>query len=254
MEKTVEAKLKQLFEVQLIDSKIDKLHAVRGELPMEVADLEDEIEGLNTRIEKLNSDIEQLNSDIDDRKNAIKESEALVKRYDGQLEDVKNNREYLALTKEIELQKLEKMAAEKKIKDLGQQIEDKKELIEESTAKLDDRKKDLDVKKNELESISEETRKEEEALNAERNTVMEDIEERLTNAYRKLREGYPNGLAVVTIERESCGGCFSVIPPQRRLDIGNRKKIIVCEHCGRILVDNELSEDVKGELAKTING
>lgn len=248
MENTVETKLKQLYKVQAIDSKIDKIHAVRGELPMEVADLEDEIEGLHTRVSKLKSEIDDLNNDIEGRKEAMKNSDSLIKKYDSQLGDVKNNREYLALTKEIELQNLEKMACEKKINDFKEQIEGKKENIESSKTLADERAKDLEVKKTELESITSETQKEEDDLLKIRQSLIESIEPRLMKAFDKIRSSYTNGLAVVTIERESCGGCFSLIPPQRQLDIGNRKKIIVCEHCGRVLVDNDLAEEVKNTI------
>jgi len=248
MENTVETKLKQLYKVQAIDSKIDKIHAVRGELPMEVADLEDEIEGLHTRVSKLKSEIDDLNNDIEGRKEAMKNSDSLIKKYDSQLGDVKNNREYLALTKEIELQNLEKMACEKKINDFKSQIEGKKENIESSKTLAEERAKDLEVKKTELESITSETQKEEDDLLKIRQSLVESIEPRLMKAFDKIRSSYTNGLAVVTIERESCGGCFSLIPPQRQLDIGNRKKIIVCEHCGRVLVDNDLAEEVKNTI------
>ncbi|MFY0672525.1 MAG: hypothetical protein JXQ87_03945 [Bacteroidia bacterium] len=250
MENSVEVKLKQLYKVQAIDTKIDKIHAIRGELPMEVADLEDEIEGLNTRVEKLKSEIDGLNEDIDAKKQSMKDSDVLIKKYDAQLGDVKNNREYLALTKEIELQNLEKMASEKKINEFKDKIEEKKGLIESSKALAGERKKDLDVKKNELQSITGETQKEEDELNGIRNSIMDGIEDRLKKAYEKIRTSYPNKMAVVPIERESCGGCFSLIPPQRQLDIGNRKKVIVCEHCGRVLVDNDLAEAIKAEVNK----
>ena len=231
MEHTVEAKLKLLFETQTIDSKIDKLHAIRGELPMEVADLEDEIEGLKTRIEKYTSDIDKFNAEIDAKKNGMKEADLLIKKYDGQLNDVKNNREYLALTKEIELQKLEKMASEKKITDFEAKIVEKKENIASAKELMSERKKDLDVKKGELDTITAETQKEEDDLGGLRDTIKDNLEKRLINAYNRIRTSYQNGLAVVTIERESCGGCFSVIPPQRQLDIRNRKK----NHCLRAL-------------------
>lgn len=250
MENSVEVKLKQLYKVQAIDSKIDKIHAVRGELPMEVADLEDEIEGLNTRREKLTNEIDALKADIEAKKQAIKDSDEHIKKYDSQLGDVKNNREYLALTKEIELQNLEKMACEKKIADFLSSIDSKKESISSSKALATDRKKDLDLKKKELNSITSETQKEETELLEMRQGIMDDIEKRLSKAYDKIRSSYKNGLAVVPIERESCGGCYSLIPPQRQLDIGNRKKIIVCEHCGRVLVDSELSEKVTDEVNK----
>lgn len=245
MENTVEAKLKLLFETQAIDSKIDKLHAVRGELPMEVADLEDEIEGLKTRIDKYTAEIDQYEKDIEAQKNGMKDADALMKKYDGQLGDVKNNREYLALTKEIELQKLEKMASEKKIVDFQTRIAEKKESIAQAKEKAGERTKDLDAKKGELETITSETQKEEDALIALGEKVKDKLEQRLINAYNRIRKSYTNGLSVVTIQRESCGGCFSIIPPQRQLDIRSRKKIIVCEHCGRILVDNDLAEEVK---------
>lgn len=245
MDNTVEAKLKLLFETQTLDSKIDKLHAIRGELPMEVADLEDELAGLQTRIEKHTADIAHLEDDIEQKKNGMKQADELIKRYDAQLGDVKNNREYLALTKEIELQKLEKMASEKKIKGFEENIAELKQKIKDAKEKLSGRKKDLDAKKGELDTITAETEKEEQNLSKLRDSVKEGLDKRLINAYNRIRKSYNNGLAVVTIERESCGGCFSIIPPQRQLDIGTRKKIIVCEHCGRILVDNNLSEEVK---------
>lgn len=253
MENSVEAKLKQLYKVQAIDSKIDKIHAIRGELPMEVSDLEDEIEGLGTRVEKLKAEIEGLNEDIDAKKQSMKDSDGLIKKYDAQLGDVKNNREYLALTKEIELQNLEKMASEKKINEFKNQIESKKENIESSKHLAEERKKDLDVKKGELDNITGETQKEEEELQKLRNDIMVNIEARLAKAYDKIRSSYSNKLAVVPIERESCGGCFSLIPPQRQLDIANRKKIIVCEHCGRVLVDYDLSEAVKVEVGQAVS-
>ncbi|MBI3141854.1 MAG: hypothetical protein HYZ16_03390 [Bacteroidetes bacterium] len=248
MDITVEEKLKQLYKVQAIDSKIDKIYSIRGELPIEVADLEDEIEGLRTRLDKLNSDIEGLNLDITSKKQAIKDCDNLIKKYDAQLGDVKNNREYLALTKEVELQNLEKMACDKKIGEFKLEIEQKKEQIAASKALLDDRKKDLEVKRKELNNIAEETRKEEETLQAMRKSVIDGIEPRLSKAYERIRRSYTNGMAVVPIERESCGGCYSLIPPQRQLDIATRKKVIVCEHCGRILVDIDLTEKTKAEV------
>jgi predicted nucleic acid-binding Zn-ribbon protein len=253
MENSVEVKLKQLYKVQAIDSKIDKIHAIRGELPMEVSDLEDEIEGLGTRVEKLKAEIESLNEDIDAKKQSMKDSDSLIKKYDAQLGDVKNNREYLALTKEIELQNLEKMASEKKINEFKHQIEAKKESIESSKHLAEERKKDLEVKKGELDNITGETQKEEEGLLKLRNEIMSNIEARLAKAYDKIRSSYSNKLAVVPIERESCGGCFSLIPPQRQLDIANRKKIIVCEHCGRVLVDYDLSEAVRADVGQAVS-
>lgn len=251
MENTVEARLRRLFEIQAIDSKIDKIHAVRGELPMEVADLEDEIEGLNTRVERLGLDISELKKEIDAKKQSMKDSDSLIKKYEAQLGDVKNNREYLALTKEVELQKLEKMAAEKKIAEFNQQIIDKQALTKESQELISERNKDLEVKKDELNNITSETSKEEKDLESHKNELRAAVAKRLLNAYDRIRKNVKNGLAVVTIERSSCGGCYSAIPPQRQLDIRMRKKIIVCENCGRILTDTDLAEEVNQLVNKT---
>lgn len=252
MEATVEQKLRSLFNLQLIDTKIDKIQNIRGELPMEVSDLEDEVAGLETRIENLNNEIEGLKKSIEDRKSAIKESNNLIGKYEGQQTNVKNNREFLALTKEVEMQKLEIMASEKKIKDFQYQIQEKEAQLSSTQAHMEDRKKDLQHKKDELSNITKETEKEEEALEERRNEAAEIIDERLRNAYNRVRTNVKNRLAVVTIDRDSCAGCFSKIPPQRQLDIRQRKKIIVCENCGRIIVDNELAEEVRTELEQNL--
>jgi hypothetical protein len=248
MEATVEQKLRSLYNLQLIDSKIDQILNVRGELPMEVSDLEDEIAGLSTRIDNLKKENDELKGSIDARKAAIKESQNLIKRYEEQQTNVKNNREYLALSKEVEMQKLEIMASEKKVKDFQAQIEEKKEQLESTKARLEERKKDLEHKKGELANITGETEKEEQFLNSRREKAAEVIDDRLRNAYNRVRLNMKNHLAVVTIDRDSCAGCFTKIPPQRQLDIRQRKKIIVCENCGRIIVDSELAEEVRAEL------
>ncbi|WP_443937202.1 zinc ribbon domain-containing protein [Pedobacter sp. MW01-1-1] len=247
MEQTVEQKLKALYELQNIHTKIDKIRQIRGELPMEVSDLEDDVLGLETRISKIKGDLDDLEDSIVTRKNTIKDAQAAIKRYDTQLKEVKNNREYDALTKEIEIQGLDIQVSEKKIKEHGFEITSKTEIYETAKAELEGRKKDLEVKKAELEVITSETEKEEDELLKKASDAEPNIEERLLVAYKRLRKNAVNGLAVVTIDRDSCSGCFNQIPPQRQLDIRQRKKIIVCEHCGRILVDEALTHEVAGE-------
>ncbi|MDN3586693.1 C4-type zinc ribbon domain-containing protein [Pedobacter aquatilis] len=244
MEQTVEQKLKALYELQNIHTKIDKIRQVRGELPMEVADLEDDVLGLETRIQKIKSELDDLEDSIVTRKNTIKDAQAAIKRYDTQLKEVKNNREYDALTKEIEIQGLDIQVSEKKIKEHGFEITSKTEIYQAALTDLEGRKKDLEIKKNELGVITSETEKEEQDLQAKADKSEPAIEERLLVAYKRLRKNAVNGLAVVTIDRDSCSGCFNQIPPQRQLDIRQRKKIIVCEHCGRILVDEALTQEV----------
>lgn len=248
MEQTVEQKLKALYELQNIHTKIDKIRQIRGELPMEVADLEDDVAGLETRIQKIKGELDDLEDSIVTRKNMIKEAQALIKKYDTQLKEVKNNREYDALTKEIEIQGLDIQVSEKKIKEHGFEITQKTEIYEKAQSDLEGRKKDLEVKKAELETITAETEKEEDALLKRADKAEPQIEERLLVAYNRLRKNSVNGLAVVTIDRDSCSGCFNQIPPQRQLDIRQRKKIIVCEHCGRILVDEALTQEVAEAL------
>jgi predicted nucleic acid-binding Zn-ribbon protein len=245
MEQTVEQKLKALYELQNIHTKIDKIRQVRGELPMEVADLEDDVLGLETRISKIKADLDDLEDSIVTRKNTIKDAQAAIKRYDTQLKEVKNNREYDALTKEIEIQGLDIQVSEKKIKEHGFEITSKTEIYEATKAELEGRKKDLEVKKGELEVITAETEKEEQGLLKKATDAEPKIEDRLLVAYKRLRKNAVNGLAVVTIDRDSCSGCHNQIPPQRQLDIRQRKKIIVCEHCGRILVDEALTHEVE---------
>ena len=241
MEQTVEQKLKALYELQTIHTKVDKIRQVRGELPMEVADLEDDVAGLETRIQKIKSELDDLEDDIVTRKNLIKESQSNIKKYETQLNEVKNNREYDAISKEVEIQGLDIQVSEKKIREFGFEIVTKTQVYEKALADLEARKSDLDAKKAELGTITAETEKEENELTAQAEKAKAGIDERLLIAYTRLRGNAKNGLAVVTIQRDSCSGCFNQIPPQRQSDIRQRKKIIVCEHCGRILVDEQMA-------------
>jgi len=245
MEQTVEQKLEALYELQTIHTKIDKIRQTRGELPMEVADLEDDVAGLETRIQKVKAELDDLEDSIVNRKNMIKESLALVKKYETQQNNVKNNREFEAISKEIEIQGLDAQVFEKKIKEVQFEINNKTEVYDKSLIEIEERKSDLEIKKTELANITSETQKEEEVLVKESEKAQEKIDARLSVAYTRLRGNFKNGLAVVTIERDSCSGCFNQIPPQRQSDIRQRKKVIVCEHCGRILVDETMAEDIK---------
>lgn len=237
MEASIEERLKNLADLQAIDSKIDEIKSIRGELPMEVSDLEDEIAGLETRLEKYGEEMKEQEASITANKNKIKESQQFIKKYQSQLENVKNNREYDALSKEIEIQGLEIQAAEKRIGEYGKQIELKKETLEAATTEIAGRKIDLVNKKKELSTIVEETEKEEKELLAKREKAEAKLEERLRSAYNRIRRNVKNGIAVANVMRNSCSGCFGNIPPQMQADIRSRKKIIVCEHCGRILID-----------------
>ncbi|MEH6304794.1 C4-type zinc ribbon domain-containing protein [Olivibacter sp. CPCC 100613] len=243
MEQTVEQKLQALWDLQTVHTKIDKIRQVRGELPIEVADLEDEVAGLETRMEKIRSELDDLEDAIVNRKNMIKEAQAAIKKYESQLNEVKNNREYDAITKEIEIQGLEIQVCEKKIREHEFEIRNKTEIYEKTEGDLEERKKDLAVKQEELDTITSETQKDEDELLQKAEEAESNIEERLLIAYTRLRNNAKNGLAVVTIDRDSCSGCHNQIPPQRQLDIRQRKKIIVCEHCGRILVDEAFVEN-----------
>ncbi|MFN4083017.1 MAG: zinc ribbon domain-containing protein [Bacteroidia bacterium] len=240
----IEQKLKALYKLQLIDSKIDKLKATRGELPMEVADLEDDIAGKETRISNLEAEIKKLEDFISTQKTKITDAKALVKKYEKQLDNVKNNREYEALNKEIEIQGLEQQAAEKRIKNTQIDIENKKQIIENIKAELEGRKTDLANKKAELDTIISETEKEEAVLEKHKQEAVKVADERLVTSYNRIRGNVKNGIGVATILRDSCSGCFAAIPPQRQSDIRLRKKILVCENCGRVLVDNSLAEEV----------
>ncbi len=237
---TISEKLKALYELQQIDSKVDKIRIVRGELPMEVKDLEDDIAGLETRVDNYTAEVHQLEESIANKKNSIKDSNAAIKKYTTQQNNVKNNREYESLTKEIEFQNLEIQLSEKRIKEYSAEIVNKKMIIEAARGSFNERKQDLELKKKELDGIVEETQKEEQILMKKSEEAGQIIESRLLTAYKKIRNNARNGLAVVTVQRDSCGGCFNYIPPQQQLDVRQRKKVIVCEHCGRILVDPDI--------------
>jgi uncharacterized protein len=238
---TVENKLQSLWSLQTIDGKLDQLQLTRGELPMEVADLEDEIAGLQTRLDNFEAEIKDFESSITGHKEKIAESQRLSKRYNEQLNNVKNNREFDALNKEIEIQGLEVMASEKKMGELATSIELKKELIVEVVQSLDGRKIDLDNKKKELEEITAETEKEEGKIAKDRDKALKSADPKLLKAYERIRKNVLNGLAVAPVLRGSCGGCFAKIPPQLQSDIRQRKKIVICEHCGRINVDADMA-------------
>ena len=237
---TVERKLIELYTLQQVDSKIDKIRIIRGELPLEVQDLEDEIAGMETRIAKFNEELEKFSNDIVNYKNKIKEATALIKKYEEQQNNVRNNREYESLTKEIEYQSLDIQLCEKRINDATKKSEMLKISLNETNTRLEERKGDLELKKNELSSIVEETEKEEQELMVRSQESEQLIEERLLTAYKRIRKNARNGLAVVKIERDACGGCYNKIPPQHQLDIRMHKKIIVCEYCGRILIDQDI--------------
>ncbi len=240
---SVEGKLKSLYQLQLIDSKIDKLRTVRGELPLEVSDLEDTVLGLETRLKNVEEEVAELETTLNEKKQAIKDFQANIKKYEQQQGKVRNNREYDAITKEIEFQNLEIQLAEKRTKEAKASITIKSELLEKSKIEFEERSKDLKAKKGELDEIIAETEKEEKELIKESEAATAGIEDRLLNAYKRIRANSRNGLAVVAVERDACGGCYNKIPPQRQLDIRLNKKIIVCEHCGRVLVDGMLIPD-----------
>jgi uncharacterized protein len=239
---SIEKKLVALYNLQQIDSQIDKIRIVRGELPLEVEDLEDEVIGLETRIENFQSDVDNLERQVTEKEVLIKESKSLIEKYQAQQMNVRNNREFESLNKEIEYQGLEIQLAEKHIREFNTSLTIKKEEIGKAKLELEERKGDLQVKKNELSDIVSETEKEEQLLTSQSGDNQKVIEDRLINAYTRIRENARNGLAVVMVERDACGGCFSKIPPQRQLDIKMHKKIIVCEYCGRILVDPAIVE------------
>lgn len=241
---SIEQKLKALYKLQIIDSQISKLQAVRGELPIEVADLEDEIVGMETRLSNLQNDVKSIEESVSQNKTRIVDAKALAKKYEKQLEGVKNNREYEALNKEIEIQGLEQQAADKRIKNANFELDQKKVAIETLDTELKGRKLDLKTKKSELDSIIADTEKEETELNKGRDKALKVADERLVTSYDRIRKSVKNGIGVAVIMRESCGGCFAGIPPQRQADIKLRKKIIVCENCGRVLVDPELADEV----------
>jgi uncharacterized protein len=244
---SVQEKLRTLFQLQVVNSDVDKIRTLRGELPLEVQDLEDEIVGLETRIDKYKEEVKSLEHNITGKKNEIAKAQAAIAKYKEQQNNVRNNREFDSLSKEVEYQTLEIELCEKRIREFALQIKDKTVIIDESKKVLDERSKDLEDKKSELEEIVDDTKKEEEELHNHSKELESKIEERLLTAFRKIRKNARNGLAVVSVERDACGGCFNKIPPQRQLDIKSRKKIIVCEYCGRILVDSDILEDKPAE-------
>jgi uncharacterized protein len=228
-EMTIESKMDALLQLQLIDSEIDRIRTIRGELPLEVQDLEDELEGLGTRISNMQEEIKEIETEVTDRKNAVKDAEFAISKYKEQQDKVRNNREFESLAKEIEFQELE--SKEAKIR-----ISSKKEVLDEALERMEFRKTDLKTKKAELDEIVAETQKDEDKLQKDSDAAKAKIDARLITAYERLRGNSKNGLAVVSVERDACGGCFNKIPPQRQLDIATKRKVIVCEHCGRILV------------------
>ncbi len=240
-ELTVEQKLKALYQLQTTLSKIDEIKTLRGELPLEVQDLEDEIAGLSTRIDKIKSEVDELKSAIAGKRVEIEAAKASVEKYKSQQDNVRNNREYDVLTKEIEFQSLEVELCEKRIREFTTGIKTKEEEIVKSTQALEERKKDLEVKKNELDEIIAETKQEEEKLREKAKALETTIEPRLLGAFKRIRKNSRNGLGITYVQRDACGGCFNKIPPQKQLDVRMRKKIIVCEYCGRIMIDPELA-------------
>ena len=237
---SVEDKLRALCRLQLIDSEIDKIRTIRGELPLEVKSLEDVVQGLETRINKFNEEITEREEFISGRKISIDESKALVKKYTKQLDSIKNNREYDSLNKEIEFQNLEIELAEKKIRDAEAKIEFHNESKTTIQEKLNESKGILEDKRKELDAIISSTEKEEKGLLKKSAVAEKIVDDRLLNTYKRIRAAAKNGLAVVSVQRDACGGCYSKIPPQKQLDIKAHKEIIFCEHCGRILVDESM--------------
>ncbi|TGE14510.1 zinc ribbon domain-containing protein [Hymenobacter elongatus] len=236
-ETTVASKLEALLNLQRLDSQLDEIRRVRGDLPEEVRDLEDEIAGYEVRVHKFDEEIQSLNDQIKQRKQNAKDADGLIKKYEDQQQNVRNNREYEAIAKEIELQRLEIQISEKKIKEGQYQIEVKNTDIAGTKQRLEERKKDLTNKNTELQTIVGESEADEQKLLDEREGALKPIEDRLLTAYTRIRGNVRNGLAVVMVKRDACGGCFNTVPPQRQADIISHKKIIVCEHCGRVLAD-----------------
>jgi len=239
---SVEDKLKALHQLQVIDTEVDKIRIIRGELPLEIEDLEDLMEGLNTRLEKFNEELITINTNITANKNTVELAADAIEKYEKQLKNIKNNREFTSLTKEVEFQNLEIQIAEKNKIQNQANVLHKTEIINACTAQITEKQEELKIKQSELDEIIKETEKEEVALMKDSAKAEKVIDERLLNAYKRIRGKVSNGLAVVSVERDACGGCFSQIPPQRQLDIQMHKKVIVCEHCGRIMVDSNIFE------------
>ena len=252
-ELSVEEKLKALFQLQTMLSKIDDIKTLRGELPLEVQDLEDEIAGLNTRIERLKGEIAELKTSIAGKKVEIEAAKSSISKYKEQQDNVRNNREYDFLSKEIEFQTLEMELCEKRIREFSEQEKEKNEEVEKCTTKFEERAKDLEAKKGELDEIIAETKQEEELLRDKAKELETKIDPRLLQSFKRIRKNSRNGLGIVYVQRDACGGCFNKIPPQRQLDIRSRKKIIVCEYCGRIMIDPELAgvtSEAKTDMTK----
>ncbi len=250
-ELSVEERLRALYNLQKVDSEITKIQILRGELPLEVQDLEDEIAGLQTRVEKLEGEQKDNETAISNKKNEIEDAGVLIKKYEEQQNNVRNNREFDAITKEIEYQNLEIELCEKKIREFKFKTDEASATLEKAKLFTDNRVQDLELKKSELESITKETQKEEDDLLKQSELIGEKVEERLLTAYKRIRGNARNGLAVVAVERDACGGCFNKIPPQRQLDIRMRNRISVCEYCGRILVDKDIEISLE-ELEKKL--
>jgi uncharacterized protein len=244
-EYSVEEKLSSLVTLQKIDSKLDEIHILKGELPMEVADLEDEITGLHSRQMRIEEEVNGINEFIEQKKEAIKESQALIKKYEKQSSNVKNNREFEAINKEMEMQQLEEKLSEKHIKDATEEISEKAVLLEKAKKNIANKEGVLATKKGELEKIIAATEKEEKHFQKMAAEAKAHVDARLLVSYEKIRKSYRNGLAVVPVERDACGGCFYSIPPQKQSEIRQRKKVMVCENCGRILVDDDLNNGVE---------
>ena len=238
---SVESKLQTLYQLQATLSAIDEKRALRGELPLEVQDLEDEIAGLKTRVEHIEGNINDFQQAVAQKQGEIKEAEESVERYKKQLDEVRNNREYDTLTKEIEFQSLEIELCNKKIKEANAKVEDKKRELVRTNDLINDRQQALEDKKSELDEIMQETREEEQVLKAKAEELETKIEPRLLSSFKRIRKNARNGLGIVYVQRDACGGCFNKIPPQRQLDIKMHKKVIVCEYCGRIMIDPELA-------------
>jgi len=240
---SVEDKLKALHQLQVIDTKVDKIRIVRGELPLEIEDLEDLMVGLNTRLEKFNEELTTINDNIAANKNSVALAADAIGKYEKQLKNIKNNREFTSLTKEVEFQNLEIQLAEKNKAQNKANVLHKTEIINACSAQITDKEEELKIKQSELNKIIKETEKEEVSLMKDSSKAEKVIDERLLNAYKRIRSKVTNGLAVVSVERDACGGCFSQIPPQRQLDIQMHKKVIVCEHCGRIMIDSNIFQE-----------
>ncbi len=239
---TMQEKIKALYDLQKIDTKIDEINKVKGELPVEVQDLEDEVAGLQTRLDNINAEIEELGSLTKQRKAEIEQNKAMIAKYEEQQRNVRNNREFDAISKEIEYQDLQNQLCEKHLREYAAELKVKKVLVEQAEEALNDRKIDYQNKKNELDTIDAETAQEVESLREQEQAAREKIDDRLLVAYNRIRSNVRNGLAVVTIKRDACGGCFNRIPPQRQVEIRQGKKIIICEYCGRILVADDSEE------------